>query len=100
MARQVGAIEIAGTQGHGRLGRSHHARHAAFAAVACIPSVSSRRGLNPEHEVVGARVIVGCAISLAGASTVAIDTEIILHALAIPHEVARALAWRISPGTI
>ena len=51
--------------------------------------------LNPEHEVFGPRVIVGCIISLAGASTVAIDTDIILHALAIPHEVARALAWRI-----
>jgi len=51
--------------------------------------------LNPEHEVFGVRVIVGCIVSLAGASTVAIDTEIILHALAIPHEVARALAWRI-----
>ena len=51
--------------------------------------------LNPEHEVFGPRVIVGCVISLAGASTVAVDTEFILHALAIPHEVARALAWRI-----
>jgi drug/metabolite transporter (DMT)-like permease len=40
--------------------------------------------LNPEHEVFGARVIVGCVISLAGASTVAIDTEIILHATGHP----------------
>ena len=51
--------------------------------------------LNPEHEVFGPRVIVGCVISLAGATTVAIDTDIILQALAIPHELARALAWRI-----
>jgi uncharacterized membrane protein len=51
--------------------------------------------LNPEHEIFGPRVIVGSFISLAGASAVAIDTEIILDVLAVPRELARALAWRI-----
>ena len=50
--------------------------------------------LNRDHEMFGPRVIVGSAIWFAGASAVAVDTEIILNALALTDEVARALAWQ------
>jgi hypothetical protein len=46
------------------------------------------------RRLLGPRVIMGSAISLAGASAVAVDTEIILNALALTDEVARALAWQ------
>lgn len=38
--------------------------------------------LNPEHEVFGGQVIIGGAISIAGACTVSMDTGVILNALA------------------
>jgi uncharacterized membrane protein len=53
--------------------------------------------LNREHEMVGARVIVGSLIALAGALAVAVDTATILRAVApaLPRGLAGLLAWRI-----
>jgi drug/metabolite transporter (DMT)-like permease len=51
--------------------------------------------LNPEHEVFGWKVIAGSAISLLGACTVSIDTDVILHALGVEGVPARLLSWQI-----
>jgi drug/metabolite transporter (DMT)-like permease len=51
--------------------------------------------LNPEHEVFGWKVIVGSAISILGACTVSIDTDVILHALGVEGVPARLLRWQI-----
>jgi uncharacterized membrane protein len=51
--------------------------------------------LNPHHEVVGPLVLTGVVISVAGALMVSIDTGMIVHALAIPEPLARALLWRV-----
>ena len=40
--------------------------------------------LNPQHEVFGFLVVFGSLVSIAGACAVSIDTDLILHALAIP----------------
>lgn len=44
--------------------------------------------LNPHHEVFGFVVILGTVVSIAGACAVAIDTQVILQALAIPESLA------------
>jgi drug/metabolite transporter (DMT)-like permease len=44
--------------------------------------------LNPEHEVFGFLVVFGSIVSIAGACAIAIDTELLLHALSIPDAVA------------
>jgi len=51
--------------------------------------------LSPEHEVVGLLVIAGVAVSITGALLVSIDTDFILHALAVPDAIASALRWRV-----
>jgi len=51
--------------------------------------------LNPEHEMFGAQVIVGAAISIVGACTVSMDTDVILGALGLPEDLARLLRWQI-----
>ena len=51
--------------------------------------------MNPDHEVYGALVLSGVAISVAGALMVSIDTGMILHALAVPDAIARVLLWRV-----
>ena len=53
------------------------------------------RWLNPEHEVFGAQVIIGAAISIAGACAVSIDTDVILKALGVPEALAHVLRWQI-----
>jgi drug/metabolite transporter (DMT)-like permease len=53
------------------------------------------RLLNPTHEVFGARVIIGAALSIIGACTVSIDSSLILNAVGAPGELARLLQWRI-----
>ena len=47
--------------------------------------------LTPHHEVFGRVVLTGAAISIAGSFTVAIDSHIILGALAVPEAFARVL---------
>lgn len=47
--------------------------------------------LNPEHEVFGARVIIGSAISMMGACAVAVDSDLILSALGAPDALAQLL---------
>src|SRR5262249_59371963 len=80
----------------GRLRRSHYADHAAIAALDRVPFVllgmaqSRARDLRAE----GHRGIFHFASRRLG-SAVAIDTEVILHVLAVPHELVGALAWRI-----
>ncbi len=47
--------------------------------------------LNPHHEVFGLLVIFGTAVSIVGACAIAIDTNLILDALAIPEPLASFL---------
>ena len=47
--------------------------------------------LNPHHEVFGFLVVFGSVVSIAGACAVSIDTDLILHALAIPEPFASFL---------
>ena len=51
------------------------------------------RLLNPTHEVFGARVIIGAALSIVGACTVSIDSSLILNTVGVPGELARLLQW-------
>jgi drug/metabolite transporter (DMT)-like permease len=51
--------------------------------------------LSPHHEVYGGAVVAGAVISIAGAMLVCIDTGLIVHALALPEALARALLWRV-----
>ena len=52
--------------------------------------------LNPHHEVVRRPlVLAGVIISVAGALLVSIDTGLIVHTLALPEALARALLWRV-----
>ena len=53
------------------------------------------RWFNPEHEVFGAKVIIGAAVSILGACTVSIDTDIILSVLSVPDTLAQLLRWRV-----
>ncbi len=47
--------------------------------------------LNPHHEVFGFVVVFGTVVSILGACAIAIDTSVILHALAIPEPLATYL---------
>jgi drug/metabolite transporter (DMT)-like permease len=47
--------------------------------------------LNPHHEVFGFVVILGTVVSIAGACAIAIDTQVIVHALAVPEPLASYL---------
>jgi drug/metabolite transporter (DMT)-like permease len=51
--------------------------------------------LNPHHEVFGFLVIFSTLVSIAGACAIAIDTQVILQALAIPEPLASYLRSRI-----
>ena len=51
--------------------------------------------LNPQHEVVGPLVLAGVIVSVVGALLVSIDTGVIVHTLAMPDALARALLWRV-----
>jgi drug/metabolite transporter (DMT)-like permease len=51
--------------------------------------------LNRDYELFGPLVIAGTTISVLGSLTVAIDTGVILHALAIPDALAQPLLWRV-----
>jgi len=47
--------------------------------------------LNPHHEIFGALVVIGSIVSILGACAIAIDTQLIVHALAIPEPLAHFL---------
>ena len=47
--------------------------------------------LNPHHEVFGFLVVFGSVVSIVGACAVSVDTNAILHALAIPEPLASVL---------
>jgi drug/metabolite transporter (DMT)-like permease len=47
--------------------------------------------LNPHHEVFGFLVVFGTVVSIVGACAIAIDTELILHALSVPEPLASFL---------
>jgi drug/metabolite transporter (DMT)-like permease len=47
--------------------------------------------LNPHHEVFGFLVAFGSIVSIAGACAVSVDTDLILHAIAIPEPLASIL---------
>ena len=47
--------------------------------------------LNPHHEVFGFLVVFGSVVSIVGACAVSVDTNVILHALAIPEPLASVL---------
>ena len=53
------------------------------------------RLLNPTHEVFGAQVIIGAAISILGACAVSIDTNVILNALSVPEALGHLLRWQV-----
>jgi drug/metabolite transporter (DMT)-like permease len=47
--------------------------------------------LNPQHEVFGFLVVFGTVVSIVGACAIAIDTQLILHALLVPEPLASLL---------
>ena len=47
--------------------------------------------LNPHHEIFGFLVVFGSIVSIAGACAVSVDTNMILHAFAIPEAIASFL---------
>ena len=51
--------------------------------------------LNPHHEVFGFVVVLGTLVSILGACAIAIDTQLILHALAIPESLATYLRTQL-----
>ena len=51
--------------------------------------------LNPHHEVFGVLVVIGSIVSIAGACTVSVDTNLILQALSIPEPLAAMLRTRL-----
>ena len=51
--------------------------------------------LTPHHEVFGLVVILGTVVSILGACTIAVDTQLILHALSIPEPFANLLRSRL-----
>jgi drug/metabolite transporter (DMT)-like permease len=51
--------------------------------------------LNRDHEVFDALVILGSAISIAGACAISIDTDLILETFAVPQPLAHLLRWQI-----
>jgi drug/metabolite transporter (DMT)-like permease len=51
--------------------------------------------LNPHHEVFGVLVVVGSAVSIAGACVIAVDTQLIVGALAVPEPLAGLLLSRL-----
>jgi drug/metabolite transporter (DMT)-like permease len=51
--------------------------------------------LTPDHEVFGPVVVMGVAVSLIGSLTVAVDSDVILNALAIPDALAGVLRLRV-----
>jgi drug/metabolite transporter (DMT)-like permease len=51
--------------------------------------------LNPHHEIFGWLVVVGSAVSIAGACAIAIDTQLILGALSVPEPFAGLLRTRL-----
>jgi drug/metabolite transporter (DMT)-like permease len=51
--------------------------------------------LNPHHEIFGVLVVIGSVISILGACTIALDTQFILAALAVPDPLAGLLRSRL-----
>jgi len=51
--------------------------------------------MNPHHEVFGLLVVIGSIVSIAGACTVSIDTNLVLQALPIPESLAAILRTQI-----
>ena len=47
--------------------------------------------LNPHHEVFGFVVVFGSIVSIVGACAIAIDTQLLLHALSVPDPIANYL---------
>jgi drug/metabolite transporter (DMT)-like permease len=52
--------------------------------------------LNPDHEVFGARVVIGSVISIVGACAVAINTDLLLDAAHLPVALAHFLRLRVT----
>jgi drug/metabolite transporter (DMT)-like permease len=51
--------------------------------------------LNRDHEIFDALVIIGSAISIAGACAISVDTNLILDTFGVPQSLAHLLRWRI-----
>jgi uncharacterized membrane protein len=51
--------------------------------------------LNPHHEIFGVLVVTGSVISILGACIIALDTQLILAALAVPDPLAGLLRSRL-----
>ena len=51
------------------------------------------RLLNPQHEFFGGKMLLGTALSLAGALALSLDTELVLSLLALPPPAAAVVRW-------
>jgi drug/metabolite transporter (DMT)-like permease len=51
------------------------------------------RLLNPQHEFFGGKMLLGTALSLAGALALSLDSELVLSLLALPEPVASVARW-------
>jgi uncharacterized membrane protein len=51
------------------------------------------RILNPQHEIFGSRMLLGTALSLLGAVTLSLDTELVLSVIPLPASLADLARW-------
>jgi drug/metabolite transporter (DMT)-like permease len=51
------------------------------------------RVLNPQHELFGGRMLLGTAVSLAGALAISLDSEFFLSVVALPPPIAAVVRW-------
>ena len=51
------------------------------------------RVLNPQHELFGSKMLLGTAVSLAGALAISLDSEFFLSVVALPPPVADVVRW-------
>jgi uncharacterized membrane protein len=51
------------------------------------------RVLNPQHELFGSKMLLGTAVSLAGALAISLDSEFFLSVVALPPPVATVVRW-------
>jgi hypothetical protein len=53
------------------------------------------RVLNPHHEVFGSRMVTATALSMAGATALAIDPEFLIRNATLPDAIVSILRWRL-----
>jgi drug/metabolite transporter (DMT)-like permease len=84
---------------------AHAFRYAAFALVPVTVAAPIMRLshvfriffawlINRDYEIMTPRVLLGTAVSLAGALLISLDTELIIRMLSLPESAANVLRWR------